>query len=124
MIIKEFRDSGNSLLGIAHKEQFQKAVLHLFLDRILCLHTIIISVKKITELYFYHIMYSDYCFHLYFYIHVCQECCSLCGKNAPIHSNQVVSLVVVSFFTRVPTDKALTVVQDELTADILLYPNR
>ena len=41
-------------------------------------------------------------------------------SNAPIHSNQMVSLDVVSLITKVPTDGTLTVVCDKLTADPLL----
>ena len=41
-------------------------------------------------------------------------------SDAPIHSNQMVSLDVVSLFTKVPTDETLTVVQDKLAADPLL----
>ena len=40
--------------------------------------------------------------------------------NAPVHSNQMVTLYVVSLFTRVLTDEMLTVVQDKLAADSLL----
>ena len=38
----------------------------------------------------------------------------------PIHSNQMVSLGVVSLFTKVPTDETLAVVQDKLAADPLM----
>ena len=41
-------------------------------------------------------------------------------SNAPIRSNQMVSLDVVSLFTKVPTDETLAVVRDKLTADLLL----
>ena len=51
---------------------------------------------------------------------------SLCVKNSahfverisdsPIHSNQMVSLDVVSLFTKVPTDDTLAVVLDKLAA--------
>ena len=41
-------------------------------------------------------------------------------SDAPIHSNQMVSLNVVSLFTKVPTDETLAVVQDKLDADPLL----
>ena len=36
-------------------------------------------------------------------------------KDASIHSNQMVSLDVVSLFTKVPTDETLTVVRDKQT---------
>ena len=39
---------------------------------------------------------------------------------APIHSNQMVNLDVVSLFTKVPTDEKLAVVRDKLAADPLL----
>ena len=38
-------------------------------------------------------------------------------SDAPIHSNQMVSLDVVSLFTKVPTDETLAVVGDKLAAD-------
>ena len=38
-------------------------------------------------------------------------------SNAPIHSNQTVSLDVVSLFTKVPTNETLAVVWDKLAAD-------
>ena len=38
-------------------------------------------------------------------------------SNAPIHSNQMVSLDVVNLFTKVPTDETLAAVQDKLVAD-------
>ena len=38
-------------------------------------------------------------------------------KEAPIGSHQMVSLDVVSLFTKVPTSEALTVIQDKLAAD-------
>ena len=41
-------------------------------------------------------------------------------SDVPIHSNQMVSLVVVSLFTKVPTDETLAVVRDKLAADPLL----
>ena len=41
-------------------------------------------------------------------------------RDAPIHSNQMVSLDVVSLFTKVPTDETLAVVRDKLAADPLL----
>ena len=41
-------------------------------------------------------------------------------SNVPIHSNQMVSLDVVSLFTKVPTDEAFAVVRDKLAADPLL----
>ena len=41
-------------------------------------------------------------------------------SDAPIHSNQMVSLDVVSLFTKVPTDETLAVVRDKLAADPLL----
>ena len=41
-------------------------------------------------------------------------------SDAPIHLNQMVSLDVVSLFTKVPTDETLAVVRDKLTADPLL----
>ena len=41
-------------------------------------------------------------------------------SDAPIHSNQMVSLDVVSLFTKVPTDETLAVVQDKLAPDPLL----
>ena len=41
-------------------------------------------------------------------------------NDAPIHSNQMVSLDVVSLFTKVPTDETLAVVRDKLAADPLL----
>ena len=41
-------------------------------------------------------------------------------SDAPIHSNQMVSLDVVSLFTKVSTDETLGVVQDKLTADRML----
>ena len=41
-------------------------------------------------------------------------------SDAPIHSNQMVSLDVMSLFTKVPTDKTLAVVRDKLAADPLL----
>ena len=40
--------------------------------------------------------------------------------DAPIHSNQMASLDVVSLFTKVPTDETLAVVRDNLAADPLL----
>ena len=40
--------------------------------------------------------------------------------DAPIHSNQMVSLDVVSLFTKVPTDETLAVERDKLAADPLL----
>ena len=40
--------------------------------------------------------------------------------DAPIHSNQMVSLDVVNLFTKVPTDETLAVVLDKLAADPLL----
>ena len=48
---------------------------------------------------------------------------------APIHSNQMVSLDVLSQFTKVPTDETLAVVWDKLAVDPLLeelhlYPDR
>ena len=48
--------------------------------------------------------------------------------NVPIHSNQIVSLDVVSLFTKVPNNETLTVVWDKLAADTYLeectYPSR
>ena len=41
-------------------------------------------------------------------------------NDTPIHSNQMVSLDVVSLFTKVPTDETLAVVWDKLAADSLL----
>ena len=41
-------------------------------------------------------------------------------SDTPIHSNQMVSLDVVSLFTKVPTDETLTIVRDKLAADPLL----
>ena len=41
-------------------------------------------------------------------------------SNVPIRSNQMVSLDVVSLFTKVPTDETFAVVRDKLTADPLL----
>ena len=41
-------------------------------------------------------------------------------SDAPIHSNQMVSLDVVSLFTKVLTDETLAVVRDKLAADLLL----
>ena len=41
-------------------------------------------------------------------------------SDAPIHSNQMVNLDVVSLFTKVPTDETLAVVRDKLAADSLL----
>ena len=41
-------------------------------------------------------------------------------SDAPIHSDQMVSLGVVSLFTREPTDETLTLVQDKLAAHPLL----
>ena len=38
-------------------------------------------------------------------------------RDAPIHSNQMVSLDVVSLFTKVPTNETLAVVRDKLAAD-------
>ena len=40
-------------------------------------------------------------------------------NDTPIHSNQMVSLDVVSLFTKVPTDETLAVVWDKLAADPL-----
>ena len=42
-------------------------------------------------------------------------------SDAPIHSNQMVSLDVVSLFIKVPTDKTFAVVRDKLAADPLLF---
>ena len=42
------------------------------------------------------------------------------NSDAPIHSNQMVSLDVVSLFTKVPTDEIHAVVRDKLSADPLL----
>ena len=41
-------------------------------------------------------------------------------SDAPIHSNQMVILDVVSLFTKVPTDEILAVVLDKLAADPFL----
>ena len=41
-------------------------------------------------------------------------------SDAPIHFNQMVSLDVVSLFTKVPTEETLAVVRDKLAADPLL----
>ena len=41
-------------------------------------------------------------------------------SDAPIHSSQMVSLDVVSLFTKVPTGETLAVVRDKLAADPLL----
>ena len=41
-------------------------------------------------------------------------------SDAPIHSNQIVSLDVVSLFTKAPTDGTLAVVRDKLATDPLL----
>ena len=41
-------------------------------------------------------------------------------SDAPIHSNQMVSLDVVKLFTKVPTDETLAVVWDKQAADPLL----
>ena len=41
-------------------------------------------------------------------------------SDGPIHSNQMVSLVEVSLFTKVSTDETLAVVQNKLAADPLL----
>ena len=41
-------------------------------------------------------------------------------NDAPIHSNQMVILDVVSLFTKLPTDETLAVVRDKLAADPLL----
>ena len=41
-------------------------------------------------------------------------------SDAPIHSNQMGSLNVVSLFTKLPTDETLAVVRDKLAADPLL----
>ena len=41
-------------------------------------------------------------------------------NDAPIHSNQMVSLDVLGLFTKVPTDETLAVVGDKLAADPLL----
>ena len=38
-------------------------------------------------------------------------------SNTLIHSKKMMSLDVVSLFTKVPTDETLTVVQDKLAAD-------
>ena len=38
-------------------------------------------------------------------------------RKVPIHSNQMVSLDVVSLFPRVPTDEILTVIRGKLEAD-------
>ena len=40
--------------------------------------------------------------------------------NAPIHSNQMVSLDVVNLFKKVPTDETLTLVWDKLATDLSL----
>ena len=40
--------------------------------------------------------------------------------NTPIYSNQMVSLDVISLFTKVPTDETLTVLWDRLAADLWL----
>ena len=44
-------------------------------------------------------------------------------SDAPIHSNQMVSLGVASLFTKVPTDETLAVGRDKLAADPL-HPDR
>ena len=41
-------------------------------------------------------------------------------SDAPIHSNQMVSLDVVSLITKVPTNETLAIVRDKLAADPLL----
>ena len=41
-------------------------------------------------------------------------------SNDPIRSNQMVSLDVLSLFTKVPTDETLAMVRNKLTADPLL----
>ena len=41
-------------------------------------------------------------------------------SDAPIYSKQMVSLDVVSLFTKIPTDETLAVVRDKLAADPLL----
>ena len=41
-------------------------------------------------------------------------------SDAPIDSNQMVSLDVVSLFTKVPIDETLAVVRDKQAADPLL----
>ena len=41
-------------------------------------------------------------------------------SDAPIHFNQMVSLDVVTLFTKVPTDETLAVILDNLAADPLL----
>ena len=41
-------------------------------------------------------------------------------SDAPIHYNQIVSLDVVSLFTKVPTDEKLAVARVKLAADTLL----
>ena len=41
-------------------------------------------------------------------------------SNTQIHSNQMVSLDIVSLFTKVPTDETLAVIWDKLAADLLL----
>ena len=50
---------------------------------------------------------------------ICQELCHFVEKNcnASIHSNQMVSLDVVSLFTRVTIYDTLTVVRDKLAAN-------
>ena len=45
-------------------------------------------------------------------------------SDAPIHSNQMVSLNIVSLFTKVSTDETLAVVRDKLAARRHLYPDR
>ena len=41
-------------------------------------------------------------------------------SNAPVYSNQMASLDVVSLFTKVPTDETLAVVRDKPAVDPLL----
>ena len=41
-------------------------------------------------------------------------------SNAPIHSNQMVSLDIVNLFTKVPTNETLAVVWDKMAAETLL----
>ena len=41
-------------------------------------------------------------------------------SDVPIHANQMVSLDLVSLFTKVPTDETLTAVWDKVAADHLL----